>query len=113
MKKSFAEASEGKITLLHELGQNIDLIAEFERTPGGLLAGIQQYYEYMKSAIEKHGIDSGQFFLVIFDFSFSDDEIDFIVKDEELKIRRAGAYINQYESLSVLRPFLTADYIYP
>lgn len=113
MIKSFTEASEEKITLLNELGQRIDLIAEFERTPEGLLAGIQEYYEYMKSAIEQHGIDSGQFFLVIFDFAFSDAEIDFIVKDEELKIRRAGSYINQYESLCILRPFLTADFIYP
>ena len=102
MKKSFPEASEEKVTLLHARGQSIEPVAEFERTPDGLLAGIERYYEYKASAIEKHGTDSfGRLFLVIFDFTFSDAEIGFIVKDEDLKIRRAAAYIEERKNLSI------------
>lgn len=78
-----------------------------------MLAGIERYYEYKASAIEKHGADSGRCFLVIFNFAFSGAEIDFIVKDEELKLRRAAAYIQEYENLSILRPVLAANLIDP
>lgn len=113
LKKSFPKASEEKVTLLHERGQSIELVAEFERTPHGLLAGIERYYEYERNAIEKRGADMGRIFLVIFDLAFSDAEIAFIVKDEDLKIRRAAAYIQRYESLSILRPVLAANVIDP
>ena len=113
MKKSFPGASEKKVTLLYELGQSMELVAEFERTPHGLLAGIERYYEYERSAIEKRGADMGRLFLVICDLSFSDAEIAFIVKDEDLKIRRAAAYIRRHENLSILRPVLAANLIDP
>lgn len=91
----------------------MELVDEFERTPEGLLAGIERYYEYEKSAIEKYGPDGlSRIFLIIYGFCLLDDEIDFIAKGEDMKIRRAAAYIQRHENFSIVRPVLTANVIY-